>query len=477
MNNVDSIQTLDKYKRTKIIASLDLSNIDYEHIVRMIESGVDGIRLNFSQGNHNEYLTAIKHIRKASRSLVKPVSIIQDLKGPKVCLGSFDGVIPVEKGQTIRLRYGADYIREGIVPINYDLSKKAKRGEKLYIYDGQIKSTITSVKDKTLSITIENNGILLPHKGINLPETNFDGDIITAKDKKDIVFGLENDIDYVAFGFIQAHTDVLRMKRHLKNLGSTAKIISKIETKFSLDDIEKIVECSDAVMIARDDLAIETEPETVPIAGRIIVGLGHKYSKPTIIVTHMMVNIGENPEPTKVEVGDVATAVIIGADAVMLSDESTSGKYPMQAIEFMNKVITYTEQNSPLTAVYEHEYADSKTKAGAISNSILSLANSIGANAIITETKSGSTAFNISGHRPKQIIIGVTASEKVYRQMAILYGCIGYIRQDEQHQGFNMASALLKKKLFNSGDIVVITSGIHPGVVGTTDTIKVRVLE
>jgi len=477
VNNVDSIQTLDKYKRTKIIASLDVSKSSYEHIAQMIESGVDGIRLNFAKGSHSDFLTAIKHIRKASQNLTKPVAIIQDIKGPKVCLGNFDGVIPVEKGQTIRLRYGSDYTREGIVPISYDLSKKVKRGEKLYIYDGQIKSTITSVKDKILSITIENNGVLLPHKSINLPDTNFDGDILTAKDKKDIIFGLENEIDYVAVGFIQAYTDVLSVKRHLKNLGSTAKVIAKIETKFALGDIENIVECSDAVMVARDDLAIETEPEAVPIAGRTIVGLGHKYSKPTIIVTHMMANIGENPEPTKVEVGDVATAVIIGADAVMLSDETASGKYPIEAISFMNKVIVYTEQNSPLITVYEHEYADSKTKAGAISNSILGLADSIGANAIITETKSGSTAFNISGHRPKQIIIGVTASEKVYRQMAILYGCIGYVRQDEQHQGFNMATALLKKKLFNSGDIVIITSGLHPGVVGTTDTIKVRVLE
>lgn len=477
MNNVDLHKTLDKHKRTKIIASLDLSNTDYEHILKVIENGADGIRINFSIGNHNDYLTAIKRIRKASQSLNKPVSIIQDLKGPKISLGKFDGVIPVEKGQTIRLRYGADYNREGIVPISYELSKRVKRGERLYIYNGQVKSTITSIKDKIVSITIENNGVLLPSKNINLPDTSFEGDILTSKDKKDIIFGLENEVDYVAFGLIQSHTDVLSVKRHLKNLGSLAKVISKIETKFALNDIEKIVEYSDAILVDRDDLAIETEPESVPIASRIIVGLGHKYSKPTILATHMMTNIGDNPEPTKVEVGDVATAVIIGADAVMLSDETACGKYPLEAIAFMSKVILYTEQNSPLTAVYEHEYADSKTKAGAISNSILTLASSIGANAIITETKSGSTAFNISGHRPKQIIIGVTASEIVYRQMAILYGCISYIRQDEQHQGFNMATALLKKKLFKSGDIVIITSGIHPGVVGTTDTIKVRVLE
>lgn len=477
MNNVNLKNALDRYTKTKIIVSLDLMKIDYDHILKIIEAGADGIRLNFSNSNHNDLLKAIKHIRKASQSLGIPVAVIQDLRGPKICLGDFEGVIPVEKGQNIRLRYGADYSREGIIPTKYDLSKKVKRGEALFFYDGKIKSTIASVKDKVISLTIENNGVLIANKNIKLPDTNFEGDILTSKDKKDIIFGLENDIDYISFGFIQAHTDVLSLRRHLKNLGSTAKVIVRIETKFALADIEKIVECSDAVIVAGRELAIEAEPEAVPIAGRIIIGLGRKYSKPSIIVANMTENTSDSTGPSNVEVGEIATAVIIGADAIMLSDDNGFGKNIITAVNNMKKIISYTEKNSPLTAVYNQEYADAHTKAGAISNAILTLAEGLDVSSIITETKSGATAFNIAGHRPKQPIIAVTSSEKVTRQLALLYGCRPYFRKDEHNQAIKLASYLLDKKLLEKNDIVVIASGVHPGVVGTTDTIKVRVLE
>lgn len=468
---------IESFKRTKIIATVGPSCNDYDSIYKIIEAGANGIRINFSHGDNSARLKQLKWVRKASKSLGKPVAIIQDLQGPKIRLGDFDGVIPVQTGQSLKLRLGADYEREGTIPVQYDLSKKVKRGERLYIYDGKVRTVVTSVVDDTVHVRVENDGILIARKGINLPDTDFGGDIITEKDKQDIVFGAENDFDYVALSFIQSASDIKALQRRLKNLNYPAKVIAKVETKAALDDIEDIVATADVTMVARGDLASETGAEVVPIAQRKIVGLGHKYGKITIIATQMLLSMTESPEPTRAEVNDVASAVLSGADVVMLSDETASGKFPIQSVETIKKIILYTEHNMPYSVSYNHEPVDNNTKAGSISNAILILANSIGAAAIVTETKSGATALNIASRRPEKPIIAVTSSERVSRQLALLYGCKSFVRRDQHSQGLNVASWMLQNKVFKKGDIVVISSGEHPGVVGTTDTIKVRALE
>jgi pyruvate kinase len=222
---------LSQFKRTKIIATVGPSTNNYKAILGLITAGANGIRLNFSHGSHEERQQQIGWIRKAAKSIGKPVAIIQDLQGPKIRLGDFDGIINVRSGQSLRFGYQADLERSGIIPLQYDLSKKVKRGERLFLYDGKIRSTITSVQDGVVHVEAENDGILIKRKGINLPDTDFGGDIITVKDKKDLAFGSDQDIDYVALSFVQSGADIDKLRKMLKTLGSNARIIAKIETK------------------------------------------------------------------------------------------------------------------------------------------------------------------------------------------------------------------------------------------------------
>ena len=271
---------------------------------------------------HEEREQQIGWIRKASKAYGKPVAIIQDLQGPKIRLGDFDGIINVLAGQHLVFGYKADYANTGVIPTQYDLSKKVKRGEPLYLYDGKIKTIVSSVSGGKVHVRAENDGILIKRKGINVPDTDFGGDIITAKDKKDIAYGSTADIDYVALSFVQTAQDIVSLRRMLKNLGSNAKIIAKIETKRGVEELESIAKEADALMVARGDLAIETTPESVPIIQRQIIELGLKYAKPTVVATQMLASMTEAPEPTRAEVSDVATAVLLGADAVMLAPPS-----------------------------------------------------------------------------------------------------------------------------------------------------------
>lgn len=465
---------IDEFKQTKIIATVGPACDSYKAIYDMIVAGANGIRFNFSHGTEEERLQQIEWIRRASVAYGKPVAIIADLQGPKIRLGDFEGIINVRTGQSLQFKYKADYKRSGIIPTQYDLSKKVKRGERLYLYDGKIQTKITSVTAGVVHVRAENNGILIKRKGINLPDTDFSGDIITSKDKKDIAFGSTLGFDYVALSFVQSASDITTLRRMLKNLGSQAKIIAKMETRASLQNVESIIKEADAIMIARGDLAIETLPESVPVEQRNIIGLGIKHKKPTIVATQMLASMIETPEPTRAEVSDVATAVIVGADCVMLSDETASGKYPIEAIKVMKRVITYTQANSTVKAWFSD--LDDHSKQSAISGAIISLAKEIKAKAIVAETKSGMTAMQIASNRPEIPIIAVTSDAHVAQQLAIVYGTKSYVRPNDKYAADKLTNWLKQKRVLKSGDVVVTASGKYPGVVGTTDTIKVRVL-
>lgn len=463
------------FKRTRIIATIGPSSHSYEDIKKMLESGANGIRLNFSHGTNEERDQQIKWIRKAADECKKPVAIMQDLQGPKIRLGDFEGIINVSKSQDLVFGYKADYDNTGIIPTQYDLSKKVKRGESLYLYDGKIKTIVSSVGDGKVHAKAENSGILIKRKGINVPDTDFSGDIITAKDKKDIAYGSTADIDYVALSFVQTASDIKKLRRLLTNLGSTAKIIAKIETKLAVENLAEIVKEADAVMVARGDLAIETSAESVPIIQRQIIELCMKYAKPSMVATQMLASMTEEPEPTRAEVSDVATAVLLGADAIMLSDETASGKYPIEAVKVMNRVIDYTQAHAlhrPSLIDMEPEHSKSR----AIAESIIDLKDKMNAVTIVAETKSGATAQHISACRPDVPIIAVTSSQKVANQLALVYGVRSYVRPDDKYQATKLTNWLQKYKVLEKGDVIITASGKYPGVIGTTDTIKVRVL-
>jgi len=467
--------SLSDFKRTKMIATVGPSTNSYEHILDMLKSGVNGFRLNFSHGTHEERIEQLAWIRKASVEYGKPVAVIQDLQGPKIRLGDFDGMISIEKGQEYCLEYKAKYEQSGHIPTQYDLSKKVKRGHVLKIYDGKIKTHVTSVRDGKVYVKAENSGIITQRKGINAPDTDFGKDVFTKKDKEDILFGVHQDYDYVALSFIQTAENVNEMKRFLKGHGSDAKVITKVETRAAVDNLDEIIEASDAIMIARGDLASETSPESVPVLTRSIIGKCQDKAKISIVATQMLASMTETPEPTRAEVSDVATAVIVGADAVMLSDETASGKYPIEAVKIMKNIIVYTQKNLPLKPMFFDHKLNSIQEA--IARSIISLAKQVEAKAIVAETKTGATAVSIAANRPNVPIIMITSSVRTAQQLAIVYGGKSYVRRDSLTVSTKLTDWLRGHKVFQKGDIIVSASGMHPGAVGATDTIKVRRLE
>lgn len=475
ITNIAPTVPIEDFKKTKILATVGPATNSYEAVRDLIKAGANGIRLNFSHGTPDERVQQIKWIRQASKELGKPVAILQDLQGPKIRLGDFDGIINVQGGQSFVLEFNGDYARTGHIPTQYDLSRKVKRGEAIYIYDGKVRTIVTSVKDGLVYIRAENDGILIKRKGMNLPDTDFAGDIITKKDNEDIAFGSTLDIDYVALSFVQSADDIVTLRRKLHSLGSDVKIVAKIETKAAVANIEQIVQETDAVMIARGDLAVETPAESVPIVQRKIIGLGLKYTKPTIVATQMMGSMTEMPEPSRAEVSDVATAVIVGADCVMLSDETANGKYPIESVQAMKRVVRYTEANMPLRAVFNDK--DDHSRQAAISSGIIELAEKIKAKAIVAETRSGATALDIAARRPNVPLIAVTDEVRTSQQLALVYDVKSYVRPTDKRAAEKLTDWLWQNNVLHKGDIVVTASGQRPGVVGTTDTIKVRMLE
>ena len=471
---------LNNTKQTKIIATVGPSTNSYEMIYRMLEEGVNGFRLNFSHGTFPEKSQQIEWIRKASKKYGKPVSIIQDLQGPKIRLGSFDHEIKLSEGEVWHLDAKAGVnldLMNKVLPIQTDISKDVKVGDRLFIFDGKIRSKITEVNadDKSLKIKIINDGLTTQKKGINLPDTVFTSSVITAKDRKDIEFGLDYDIDYVALSFVNSEKDIRELRSMLEAGGSRAGIIAKIETKSALDSIDKIALESDAIMVARGDLAYEIEPEKVPVVQRNLIATCLRYEKICIVATQMLSSMVNSPEASRADISDIATAVIVGADATMLSDETAMGDYPIEAIKTMDKVILYTQQNSLVAASFAstHEYSIKE----AISGTAIDLAKKVNAIALVVETASGSTVLSVSSWRPKEPIVAVTDSSKVANKMAIAYGVRSFVRPVDKYAATKLTEWLREEDILSPGDTVLIVAGKHPGSSGGTDTIKVRVLE
>lgn len=469
---------VEEYKHTKILATIGPATDTYEKIKALIEAGANGIRLNFSHGGHEERIDQIKTIRKISKELGKPVAIVQDLQGPKIRLGDFDDVITVQAGQELRFKLGAKWPEDGIIPIQYDLSKKVHRGERLYLFDGKVRTKITNVKDDVVYARADNDGILLKRKGMNLPDTNFGGDVITEKDKADLAFGCTQDIDYVAMSFIHSAEDIEQMRILIKNHNVERKIIAKIETSFAIENLDSIMKATDAAMVARGDMAVEVDLESVPVVQRRIINLGLKYAKPTIVATQMLGSMTDMPEPTRAEVSDVATAVFLGADAVMLSEETAMGKYPVDAVRVMKRIIKFAQSNQDVVGFnFVDEVKKDASQQVSISRAVIRLAENIQARAIVAETKSGATALNIASLRPDMPIIAVTDQIRTAQQLALVFNVKSYVRPVSKVAAGKMTDFLQSKHVFDKGDIVVLVSGQYPGVVGTTDTIKVRQLQ
>ncbi|MDN5835680.1 MAG: pyruvate kinase [bacterium] len=447
----------------------------------LAKAGVNGFRLNFSHGDYSERDDQIKWIRQASEALGKPAAILQDLQGPKIRLGKLSDDFPVEAGDSIVLDHAAEH-QGNVIPVQYNLAEKVKVGEPLYIFDGKIRTTVTEISsDTAITVRIENSGVLMSRKGINLPDTDFGGDIITKKDMRDIEYGATQDIDYVALSFVQSAEDINNLRQILTSLGSAAQIISKIETKAAIKDdtLEEIVRASDGVMVARGDLAVEASAEVVPIVQKRIIDLCRKHGRLSIVATQMMVSMVDAPEPTRAEVSDVANAVIQGADTTMLSDETANGRYPLETVAAMKRVILYTQEHAAVLPSSHAVVEADEFQRDAISEAAVNLAEQMKLKAIVCETKSGATAVNIANHRPNLPIISVTSDKRAWQQLALCYANKSYHRPDGEKAGLKLIRELKQDNFFDTeGPITVaIVSGRQPGLSGATDTIRVRVIE
>lgn len=470
------------FKRTKILATLGPATNSPEKITELMQAGANGFRLNFSHGSYEERLDQIEWIRDASMKMERPVAILQDLQGPKIRLGVLnDNNQPVKKGDEIVLDYAAEH--NGLtMPVQYNLADKVKVGEPIYLFDGKIRTTVLEITSETaIKLRVENDGTLMSKKGINLPDTDFGGDILTPKDMADIEFGADKDIDYVALSFVQSEEDINNLRQILVGLGSTAQIIAKVETKAAIkpETLEAIVMASDGVMVARGDLAVEAGAEVVPIVQRQIVALCRKHGKLSIVATQMMASMVDAPEPTRAEVSDVATAVVQGADTVMLSDETANGSYPTEAVAAMRKTILYTQENWPVTMSDKIIVTPKEGLRNAISYAAVQIAGDVDAHAIIAETKSGATAANIASCRPGLPIVAVTSESRAAQQLALTYATRSFVRPDGEKAGIELGRELCEKRYFGEvGPLTaVIVSGRQPGVTGETDTIRIRTFE
>lgn len=467
------------FKRTKILATIGPATFSQEKVFQLLDAGVNGIRMNFSHGDNDSRLEQINWVRTASQRLGKPVAILQDLQGPKIRLGILkDNMLDVKAGDMLILDSEiAEHDGSFNLPVQYNLAEKMKVGEPLYMFDGKIKTIVREIVSSTaIRVEVQNDGFLMSRKGLNLPDTDFGGDIMTSKDIADLEWGAKQDFDYVALSFVQKADDIIDLRQRLVELGSTVDIIAKIETKSAVDpeNLEEIVKASDGVMVARGDLAVEAGAEIVPVMQRRIIALCRKYCKLVIVATQMMGSMVDNPEPSRAEVSDVANAVIQGADVVMLSDETANGKYPIETVRAMRKTIIYTQEHSEVMMVDKTEMRE-KTDA-ILSYTAAQLARRIKARAIIAETNTGATAVNVGAYRPNLPIVCVTENVKTAQKLALSYASRPYIRPNELNAATKLAEELKREGYFGEDPVtVVLVSGHHPEP-GKTDNIQIKTL-
>ena len=471
------------YKRTKILATIGPASDSPEMIEKLINAGINGARLNFSHGSYEEHAAKIKAVREISKKLGREIAILQDLQGPKIRLGDIvDNRFEVNEGDELVLDYAIQqHDGSANLPVQYNLAEKVKVGEPVYIFDGKVRTEVIEVSSNTaIKLRVLNKGTLMSRKGLNLPDTDFGGDVITEKDMRDLEFGATQDIDYVAMSFVQTAEDIENVRQLLVSHNSEAQVIAKIETKKAVSDeeLEKIVLAADGVMIARGDMAYEVAPEVVPIIQRKAVALCRKHGKISIVATQTMGSMVDNPQPSRAEVSDVANAVIQGADVVMLSDESATGKYPEETVKAMRDVIMYTQEHAAVSPIDDIVERGEDEALNAISLAAVELAEQINADALIVETKSGQTAATAAANRPALPIYAVTSSNRVAQQLGLNYATRSFIRPDGEFAGLELAKELKANGIFGNKEkvTVVIVSGRQPGLVGGTDTIRVRTI-
>ncbi|MCB0391103.1 MAG: pyruvate kinase [Bdellovibrionales bacterium] len=451
-------------RRAKIVATIGPSTNSKENLKKAIEAGMNVARLNFSHGKHEDHLQVIKYIREISRELKAPVTILQDLQGPKIRVGHFkNDKITLIEGSEIKISPKYEIGDENHIPSDFaELPQVCNKGTKILLDDGLLELNVLAVNGDEVIAKVIHGGILKNRKGMNLPGVTLPVDCLTDKDLIDLEFGLANKVDYVALSFVRYSSDIKKLKDIIKEKNPGTRVVAKIEMLEALENLEEIVDESDAVMVARGDLAVEVGQSQLPGFQKRIIRICNQKKKPVITATQMLDSMVENPRPTRAEITDVANAVIDGTDALMLSAESASGKYPFKCISTMHEIICEVERDKDL--YYKFSIEDKFNEvAEAISASACLSAYKLDATAIVCLTSSGKTSTLISSFRPQCRIIAVTHIEETLNRLELVWGIqtfsIKPYRSTDEAM-FQIEEILLKYKLVNVGDKVILTLGV-----------------
>lgn len=471
-------------KKTKIICTIGPTSEKEEVLRQLMLAGMNVIRLNLSHGNHEEHKRRIETIKKVREELQLPIGIMLDTRGPEIRIGNFkDSEVNLEEGQYFTLTTRDILGDETIVNISYEgLPKDVKSGDIILIDDGLIELKVVEIKEKTdIVCIVKNGGSVSDHKGINLPGIKVNLPAVTEKDYDDILFGIENGIDFIAASFIRKADNVLEIRKILEeNGGDHIHIISKIENQEAVDNIDEILKVSDCLMVARGDLGVEITTEEIPIIQKQLIRKCNEAGKPVITATQMLDSMIRNPRPTRAEVTDVANAIFDGTDAIMLSGETAAGKYPLESVKTMYNIAMKAESALDYKQIFKTKSdINGVSSTNAISKATCTTAQDLGASAILTATSSGYTASAVSKFRPKAPIIAATISEIVMRRLSVVWGVYPVLSAESNSTDevidLSIHSAL-EKDLIEQGDLIVITAGIPVGVSGTTNLIKVHTI-
>lgn len=470
-------------RKTKIVCTIGPASESLEKLTQLIDAGMNVARLNFSHGDHQEHGKRIQTIRKAAASAGKYVAILLDTKGPEIRTNNFeDGVAELVAGQEVIISMNEVLGTAEKFSVTYSgLINDVHVGSKLLLDDGLIELEVIEVGSNELKTKILNSGTIKNKKGVNVPNVSINLPGITEKDKSDILFGIEQGVDFIAASFVRRASDVLEIRGLLESKQADhIHIIPKIENQEGVDKIDEILEVSDGLMVARGDLGVEIPAEEVPLVQKALIKKCNSLGKPVITATQMLDSMQRNPRPTRAEASDVANAIFDGTDAIMLSGETAAGEYPVEAVQTMDKIAERTESALNYEELLKRKGRESeRTITDAISQSVAHTALNLRATAVVTATESGHTARMISKYRPKSAIVAVTHSEEVCRKLALVWGVHSQLGVKASSTDEMLEIAIqeaVKTDFINHGDLIVITAGVPVGEIGTTNLMKVHVI-
>lgn len=469
-------------KKTKIVCTMGPSTGEVSIIEQMLEAGMNVARFNFSHGSHDEQGERMAMVRAAAAQLKKPVALLLDTKGPEMRLGNFaEGKVMLDKGQSFILTAREVLGDQSIAMVNHPfLPQEVSPGDIILLSDGLVSLRVDRIEGEDIFTTVQNSGGIGNRKRVAVPGVHVNLPPLSEQDVADIMFGISQDMDFIAASFIQKAADILAIRRVLEEADSDMLIIAKIENAEGVNNIDEIIKVADGIMVARGDLGVEIPTEEVPLVQKTIIQKCNKAGKPVITATQMLESMITNPRPTRAEASDIANAILDGTDAIMLSGETANGQYPVQAVEMMAKIAVRTESALQYDEIlYKKGIVVQRTTTEAISHATVQIAHGLGATAVITDTASGYTARMVSKYRPQATIVAVTPHAKMVRRMLLLWGVYpvhgsGSRNSDEMVE--NAVASALTAGVVKDGDLVVVTAGVPLGMTGTTNMIRVHVV-